>query len=317
MAGVSVATVSRVLNDSGNVRQDTVDQVNAAIEQLDYHPNFLGRTLRRLETMKILVLVPTISNQLYSRVIKGIRAVAQANGYHLMLAISDEGEEEYINMLRRKLVDGMIFLYSKMTAEEMGKLASEYPVVMACEYLRGAKAAAVSIDDYRASYDATRFLIERGNKRIGFISAGELYASSVDRQKGYRDALTANGLKLEPELIIDEGLTFNAGRRAAQRILAMKHRPDAVFAVADSTAIGLISRLTEEHIRIPDDLSVMGFDNNQISEFYIPPLTTVSQPQFEIGQRAMDLLLERIKSPCVQTEHIVLPHQLVIRKSVR
>lgn len=319
-AGVSVATVSRVLNTSENVRPETVEAVKKAIEALDYHPNFLGRTLRRLETMKILVMVPTISNQFYSRVIRGIQTVARQNGYHVMLGITEsdpDAEQEYVEMARRKLVDGVIFLYSSLSVKAINELSASCPVVFANEYIPGTDVSAVSIDNRQAGYDAAEFLIRNGHRSIAFVSAGALYGSSSERRAGYCAALADAGIGIDERLFIDEGLTFKAGKRAAERLLKASSLPDAAFAVSDSAAIGLISALEEKGVRVGKDISVMGFDNNQIAEYFMPALTTVSQPQIEIGQKAMELLIDKMHDLTGETEQIVLPHQLVIRNSVR
>ena len=319
-AGVSVATVSRVLNSYENVRPETVALVKDAIRELGYHPNFLGRTLRRQETMKILVMVPTISNQFYSRLVKGIQTAAQTMGYHTMLAITNSDpavEKEQIAIARRKLVDGVIFLYSTMEAERLSEFAAECPAVLCCELVRGARISTISIDDFRAALDGTRFLLENCCRRVAFVSAGELYDSSRLRQLGYRKALEETGVPLDEALLLDEGFTFNAGRRAARRILEMDKLPDAVFATSDSTAIGVIYALAREGVRTPEDISVMGFDDNQIAEYYLPPLTTISQPQFDIGHKAFELLLDKINNQSCLERHILLPHRLVERGSVK
>lgn len=319
-AGVSVATVSRVLNTSENVRPDTVEAVQRAIEELDYHPNFLGRTLRRLETMKILVIVPTISNQFYSRVIRGIQSVAHQNGYHVMLAITESGldsEQEYIQMAQRKLVDGIIFLHSTLEPERINELADSCPVVCANEYIPHTKLSVVSIDNVQAGYDATSFLLENGHRSIAFVSASSLYSSSALRRDGYLKAMAEWGISAEESWFLNEGLTFKAGRRAADRLLQMENLPDAVFAASDSAAIGLISALSGHGIQAGKDISIMGFDNNQIAEYYIPALTTVSQPQMEIGQKAMELLINKIQNPSCEPQRVTLPHRLEIRASVR
>ena len=319
-AGVSVATVSRVLNTSENVRPETVEAVKKAIEALDYHPNFLGRTLRRLETMKILVMVPTISNQFYSRVIRGIQTVARQNGYHVMLGITESdpnAEQEYVEMARRKLVDGVIFLYSSLSAKAINELSASCPIVFANEYIPGTDVSAVSIDNRQAGYDAAEFLIQNGHRSIAFISAGALYGSSSERRAGYCAALNDAGIGIDEKLFIDEGLTFKAGKRAAERLLACSLLPDAAFAASDSAAIGLISTLEEKGVHVGKDISVMGFDNNQIAEYFMPALTTVSQPQIEIGQKAMELLINKMRDLTGAAEQIVLPHRLVIRNSVR
>ncbi len=320
-AGVSVATVSRVLNGTDRVRSETVTAVQNAIEKLNYHPNFLGRTLRRLETMKILVVLPTISNQFYSRVIRGIQSVAMLQGYHVMLVTTEndpEAETEYIEMVRRRLLDGIIFLFSTLDSEQVASLAAECPVVVASETIPGLTGvSSVTINNRAAAYDAVRFLIENGNRRISYLSAGRLYGSSFERHQGTIDALKQAGLTMDERFLLDEGLTYKAGRRAAKRLLEMDDLPDAVFSASDAAAIGLMHTLMEEGILAGRDISVMGFDNNSIAEYYNPALTTVAQPQLEIGQKAMELLLKNIRNPESPAEQLLLPHQLVIRESVR
>lgn len=320
-AGVSVATVSRVLNGTDRVRLETVQAVQAAIEKLNYHPNFLGRTLRRLETMKILVVLPTISNQFYSRVVRGIQDVAKQNGYHVMLVTTEndtEAETEYIEMVRRRLLDGIIFLFSSLSGEQIERLAQECPVVVASETIPGLHTVStVTIDNRRAAYDATQFLIGNGCQKIAYLSAGIIYGSSAARGLGVKEAVYDAGLEISSELFLDEGLTFKAGKRAARRILDMPSLPDAVFAAADAAAIGVMHTLLEHNIVAGRDISVMGFDNNSIAEYYDPPLTTVAQPQMEIGRKAMELLLKKIEDPNSEAEQVLLPHQLVIRNSVR
>ncbi len=319
-AGVSVATVSRVLNGTDRVRLETVDAVQAAIEKLNYHPNFLGRTLRRLETMKILVVLPTISNQFYSRVIRGIQMVAMQEGYHVMLVTTEndpEAETEYIEMVRRRLLDGIIFLFSSLPAEQLSELASEYPVVVASETIPGLTGvSSVTIDNRAAAREAVQFLVDNGNREIAYLSAGSLYGSSYERQMGTLDALSEAGLTLKDDLLLDEGLTYKAGHRAAVRLLKRENLPDAVFCASDAAAIGLMHTLLDHKILAGRDISVMGFDNNSIAEYYNPSLTTVAQPQMEIGSKAMNLLLKRIREDA-HPEQLLLPHQLVIRNSVR
>lgn len=320
-AGVSVATVSRVLNGTDRVRTETVQAVQAAIEKLNYHPNFLGRTLRRLETMKILVVLPTISNQFYSRVVRGIQDVAKQNGYYVMLVTTEndtEAETEYIEMVRRRLLDGIIFLFSSLSSEQIERLSEECPVVVASETIPDLQGVStVTIDNRKAAYAATHFLIENGCKKIAYLSAGIIYGSSAMRSLGVRDSLRDAGLQILPEMFLDEGLTFKAGKRGALRLLDMPSLPDAVFAASDAAAIGVMHTFVEHGITVGQDISVMGFDNNSFAEYYNPSLTTVAQPQMEIGRKAMELLLKKIKDPDSETEQVLLPHQLVIRDSVK
>ncbi|PWL41089.1 MAG: LacI family transcriptional regulator [Clostridiales bacterium] len=302
------------------MKPKTADIVKDAIRELDYHPNFLGRTLRRLETMKILVLAPTISNQFYSRIIKGIQSVAEEEGYHIMLAVTNarrDAELEYIEMLQRKLVDGIIFLHSTLSAEELSEFAASWPMVLANEIVKDAEIPLVTIDNQKAAYEATRFLIDNGHRTVALASAGDLYYSSTLRRQGYIDALSESGIPYDPNLVTNEGFSFNAGRRSAEQMMQWSKLPDAVFAVADSVAIGMTSVFHQNGIEVGKDISIIGFDNNQIAEYYIPSITTVSQPQLDIGQKAMELLMNKLEDLSCENRHIVLPHRIEIRTSVK
>lgn len=270
--------------------------------------------------MKILVLAPTISNQFYSRIIKGIQSVAEEAGYHIMLAVTNgkqEAELQYIEMLQRKLIDGIIFLHSTLSAEELNEFAASSPMVLASEIVQGANLPLVTIDNKKAAYEATRFLIDNGHRTVALASAGDLYYSSTLRRDGYATALQDCGIPYDPGMVTNEGFSFNAGRRSAERMLQWSKLPDAVFAVADAVAIGMTSVFHQHGIEVGKDISIIGFDNNQISEYYIPSITTVSQPQLDIGQKAMELLMNKLEDLSCENQHIVLPHRIEIRTSVK
>jgi len=320
LAGVSVATVSRVLNDIDNVKPKTAKVVKKAIEELNYHPNLLGRTLRCMKTMKILVLLPTISNQFFSRVLKGIQKTAELNGYSVMFAVTNDKRDvelQYINMLKQKSYDGIIFLRSNLSAEELSELSKSWPVVLASETVKNADIPTVTIDNRRAAFDATTFLILHGHNTIGLACAGTDYYSSLLRRNGYIDALNQYGLTVNPDYISDEGFSFNAGKRSAEYFLSLETLPDAIFAVADSVAIGMTSEFNKHGIKVGEDISIIGFDNNQITEHYIPKITTVSQPQFELGQKAFELLMDKIDDISCDNRHFILPHRIEVRDSVK
>lgn len=270
--------------------------------------------------MKILVLAPTISNQFYSRIIKGIQSVAEEAGYHIMLAVTNgkrNAELEYIEMLQRKLIDGIIFLHSTLSAEELSEFAASWPMVLASEIVQGADLPMVTIDNQKAAYEATLFLIDNGHRLVALASAGDLYYSSTLRRDGYVAALRDCGIPYDPGMVTNEGFSFNAGRRSAEQMLQWSRLPDAVFAVADAVAIGMTSVFHQHGIEVGKDISIIGFDNNQISEYYIPSITTVSQPQLDIGQKAMELLINKLEDLSCENRHIVLPHRIEIRTSVK
>lgn len=318
LAGVSVATVSRVLNTPDTVRQPTRQKVMDAIEALNYQPNYLGRTLRLMETKRILVALNTLSNQFFSRVVRGIEDRAREDGYSVLLCVTRGNQDnlkEYIKMLQTREVDGMILTTREISEAEIYAMSKECPIVCACEPIRNKKIPLIAIDDEQAGYDAVRFLIKQNKKRIALFGAGKNFYSSVLREKGAKRALAQD--ELAPFYICDEGYSYRAGIRAVTRLLEEKKAlPDAIFAFSDSAAIGAINELHKRGLRVPEDVSVMGFDNTAISEMFIPTLTTVSQPQQTLGYQAMDMLIHQIKGiPC--TKRYTVKHEIIYRDSLK
>ena len=318
LAGVSVATVSRFLNTPNTVKQATREKVENAIEALSYRPNYLGRTLRLMETKRILVVLNTISNQFYSRVVRGIEERAKEDGYSVLLCVTRGNEEnlkEFIKMLETREVDGMILTSREISEADILNLSRSCPVVCACEPIQNKKIPLIAIDDEQAGYDAVRFLLKQGKEKIALFGAGKNFYSSTLREKGAKRALTESGLK--PYFISQEGFTFRAGIRSIENLLdAKKELPDAIFAFADSCAIGAMNELFKRGFSVPGDVSVMGFDNTAISEMFIPTLTTVSQPQHTIGYQAMDMLLHQIKGQ-PHTKRYTLKHEIIYRDSLK
>lgn len=319
LAGVSVATVSRVLNDAATVKEETQLAVRRAITQLNYSPNFLGRNLRQLETRRILVILDTISNQFYSRVVRGIEEKAREQDYSVTICTvrgDRKNFEEHIHMLRTKVVDGAILMCAEIAEDEIVELNKSFPIVCACEPIIGRGMTSVCIDDYRASVDATDFLIQRGNRKIAILGTPLNCHSAKARFLGYQKTLEKHQIPFDPALSLVEGFTYNAGIRGAERLLTWEKLPDAIFALSDAAAVGVIKRLSEAGVYAPKDISVMGFDNAAISEMYCPSITTVSQPQYEMGYRAMELLFQKING--VPTEEIVwMEHKIIPRDSVK
>ena len=322
LARVSVATVSRVLNAPDTVKESTRIQVNSAIEELQYSPNLLGRNLRRLETRRILVLLDSISNQFYSRVVRGIEDKAREHDFTVMICTVRDSKKHFMDhmkMLKTRTVDGAIIMCGEIAPEELVKFNQSYPLVCACEPIPNTELTSVSIDDYRAGLDATNYLIGLGKRRIAALGTPRSdndCGSAKLRFSGFCDAMAQHDLPIEPALIFDEGYTYNSGRRSIKRLLVQKSLPDAIFSFSDAGAIGAVRELGEHGIRVPDDISVMGFDNTAISEMYQPSITTVSQPQYEIGSKAMELLLNKINgSP--QEASVYLEHRIICRESVK
>ncbi|WP_303526911.1 LacI family DNA-binding transcriptional regulator [Caloramator sp. CAR-1] len=318
-AKVSVATVSRVLNNNGYVSEEKRMSVKMAIEKLNYRPNLLGRNLRKSESRIILALLPSISNPFYSKILKGIEDVAIKNEYNILLCSTDsdrERERIYLNLINQKLADGIISMNPIQDKDFFLELSKNYPIIQCSEYNSNIKIPYVSIDNFRAAYDATHYLISLGCKKIALINSNEKYLYARLRKEGYLQALRDNNITIKDDLIICAGIGFQNGYDAVKRILS-KEKVDGIFAVADILALGAIKGVKELGYSIPSDISIIGFDDIEISTMVTPTLTTIAQPMYELGQQAAKLIIKRIKDPNFIPENILLKHQLVIRESTK
>ncbi|AKM19333.1 HTH-type transcriptional repressor CytR [Geobacillus sp. 12AMOR1] len=317
-ANVSTATVSRVLRNTGNVTEETRQRVLEAIEALNYQPNVLGRYLRRMETETVLVVVPDITNPFFSKVLRGIEAVALKHGYQVLLGDTQNDvrlEEQYLNLLPQRQVDGMIFLTARIRKELMEEMARQFPIVLACEYLEGADIPTVSIDNISSARKATEHLIRLGHCRIAHLSGPMNIILSRDRLRGYQQALAQHELEADAALVQEGDFTYESGYNLTLKLLALEKPPTAIFAANDEMAIGAIKAVRHRGGRVPDDVAVVGFDDIQMASIFEPSLTTIAQPMFEIGQKAMELLLALIEGTSARRRQLVLPDRLVIRDS--
>lgn len=325
LAKVSVATVSRVINDDPVVKSSTRVQVLDAISKLNYTPNLLGRNLRQVRTNKILVLIPSISNQFYSKIISAMERTAKSNGYRVLVCMTHNDpstEREYIDMLTARVADGIIFLSSGLSGKEMNSLAAAYPIVQCCEYIDGSDTDTVIIDNEQAAYDAVAYLLDKGHRSVAFFGSVTKYTSGILRERGYRRALadrTHGGADAGPdgEYIFLDDYSYPGGQRMTAEYLKRKDRPDAIFCISDSIAIGCIRELTDRGIGVPGDIAVIGFDDTSVAKVYCPAISTVAQPQEDTGILAMELLLDRIRKTKSSPRTRVLPHRLVLRETTK
>lgn len=317
-AGVSVATVSRVLNGDAKVRPDTREHVLAVIRRSGYAPNAMGRDLRRNSTRRILVLLPEISHGFFSGVVRGLDHVARERGYQLMVSIthsSAELERGYVQMLHTRGADGMILLTSRQTAQELDSLAARYPVVLCSERAENAKVPFVGIDNLRAARDVTSWLLGAGHSKVALLGVDGRYYSSLLREQGYRQALASHGLAVRQEYIMPGDFTFRSGLRGCQRLLRLPDPPTAVFALSDVMAAGALRALHECGRKAGEDVAVFGFDDTALSRMVTPQISTVSQQKNRMGRAAMALLFDRMKDPRGEIQDVYLDYRLILRES--
>ncbi len=327
-AGVSTATVSRVLNGSKPVSPATRERVRAVIDALGFRASPFGRALSTGRSGLLMVLVPTITNPYYAEIVRGAAARARGLGY-TVVQVDLEGiaapDDDSPQSLAGMPADGVINLVPLAGRPNWLDTAHHRPWVNCSEFLADDDVPYVSIDHARAATEAVQYLINRGHKRIALVNSDERFLYAQQRRLGYEAALSrargANGtarsrarVGIDPALIVTTGEnTYAAGAQAAATLLTLPDPPTAVFAVSDTLAIGVIKGLRRAGRRVPDDVAVVGFDDLPIAEVFEPGLTTVAQPMQELGAAAVDMLLARLAGEHPKPR--VLPHRLVLRES--
>lgn len=316
-AGVSVATVSRVVNEKGPVREDTRRRIRGVVERLRYAPHGAARSLITRKTHTLGVLLPDLFGEFFSELIRGIDRAARRRGYHLLVSGSHGDRTETQTMLRaiRGRVDGLIALSPDLDARAFEEnLPAGFPVVLLNGDVSKSRCDSIRVDNYGGALAMMRHLIRLGHRRVAFVTGPAGNHDAAERLRGYRDAL---GRQAGPRALEFPGdFREEAGYRAAPRILGARPRPTAVFAANDAMAIGLLCAFRERHVRVPEDMALAGFDDIPIARFITPSLTTVRFPIAELGSFATARLLHSLNGggePRRREE--VLPTTLVVRSS--
>jgi LacI family transcriptional regulator len=300
-AGVSIATVSRVLNDKGPVAVETRQRILAAIEQLRYVPHGAARSLITNQTDTIGVLLPDLYGEFFSEVIRGIDLAARRSGFHVLISgfHSDRAEIEAVLRALRGRVDGLIVLSPDVDAQSLRRnLPETLPVVLLNTPVDGdgADFDAINLDNHGGAFAMVRHLAGLGHRRIAFLRGPEENADARERLRGYRDALLSLEIAGEEALELGGDFSEESGYRAGQRLLALQPRPAAVFAANDSMAIGCLFALREAGAQVPGDIALAGFDDIPIARYITPSLSSVHVPIAELGTRAMERLLHAVDS---------------------
>ena len=320
---ISTSTVSRALNNHPDIRPETKDQVKKLAKRLNYSPNPIARSLKTKRTNVIGVIVPEIKHDFFASAISGIEDVAYHSGYIILVCQSNESlEREIINTsaLINQRVAGLIVSISQNTknGNHFKELIDRgIPLVFFDRACNDVSTNKVIIDDAKSAFKAVTHLIERGNKRIAHFSGPRTLEICKQRLKGYKDALKQANLPLLNELIRFGDLHEDNGYESMDALLKENIIPDAIFAVNDPVAIGAFQRIKEAGLKIPDDISIVGFSNNKITSLVDPPLTTVNQPSFDMGKKAAEILVEMIENDKSnnQKNTIVLDAELIVRSS--
>jgi LacI family purine nucleotide synthesis repressor len=322
LAGVSTTTVSHVINKTRFVAEATQVKVNEAVIQLKYSPSAVARSLKCNSTRTIGMLVTQSTNPFFSEVIDGVESYCYRQGYTLVLCNTGgiyEKQRDYIRMLAEKRVDGILVMCSDLTEELLGMLDSysEIPKVIMDWGPESSQADKIIDNSEEGGYLATKYLIQHGHKAIGCLSGHFNKAACKERISGFRRAMSEANLDVKEDWILEGNFECDTAVIAADTILAMDDKPSAIFCFNDTMALGLMSRLQQRGIKIPDEMSVIGYDNIEISEYFSPPLTTIHQPKRRVGKNAFEILLQRIKNKEHERRVFEMHPEIVERCSVK
>ena len=325
MAGVSIATVSRCINDPARVKEKTRIKVQDAILKTGYAPNSIAQSFRRGRTNLVMVVLPSVGDPFFTEVLNGIRAVVGAQGYSLIMSETQFNTltaDEVGAMLVSRQADGVILLASIFPfGNEVLARASQrsQPIVIGCETISAVLSdfPSVHIDNVRAAQEATEYLLSQGHERVAFVTGRADSLLTKDREFGYRSAMRKAGLVIEDGWVVEGGLTIDGAVRATRQLLNLSRRPTAIFCANDEMAMGCLQETRSEGLQVPRDISVMGFDDIRYAATLNPPLTTIAQPAEEIGERVAYRMLKAIKEGRSEgDEPEIVPHELIVRDSV-
>lgn len=320
-AGVSIATVSRVINKVNVVAESTQIKVNEAIERLGYSPNIVAQSLKTQRSRSIGILIPDISSQVYPEIVRGAEDVAQMYDYSIILCNSDfdsEKEKKYLKVMKEKMVDGLLYMSSSLDPETLDYIKSLNLKTILVETRDDEKALpSVTIDNKKGAYEAVKYLIEKGNKKIAYIGLKKEKRNALaKRYDGYVQALKEAGMEIDENIHYYGDTKPQTGYKGINAILS-KTKVDAVFCATDDIAMGVINGIRDNGLRCPEDIDVMGFNDVAEAAIFYPKISTVSQPLYDMGSVSMRMLVKILKNEPLDQTNYVLPHQLIERDSVK
>ncbi|MCR2804227.1 LacI family DNA-binding transcriptional regulator [Paenibacillus soyae] len=324
-ANVSVATVSRVLNNTAPVKDSTRSKIMRLIDEYQFQPNALARGLSKKETGTIGVILPDVTNPFFPEVFSGIERMARDMGYTFFLCdtIGDyERESQYLNILREKQVDGIIFLGGRINlskckpelVDEVVETANRIPLVLVNGDLPGTSLYRVITNESKGAEIATQYLIDSGHRDIAFIAGNDNMTTTAQKVRAFKRIMKRNGLHVSGERVLYGDFSMASGERLMNRILSNEDRPTAVFCVNDFTAVGALKAAMKAGIGVPDDISIIGFDDIPLASAIYPELTTVKQQMDILGATAVQVLHKLIMKENVKKLTVIEP-ELVVRES--
>lgn len=320
--GISPSTVSRGLKDHPHIRKETIKKIKSTAHEMGYQRNKFASNLRQKHTNTIGVIVPKLNSYFMATVIAGMEKITNQHGYGLIISQSQEsGKQEIscVNTLFNSRVDGLLvsLAFDTKNMDHFNVLLNKnIPIVFFDRVSSCSGCMSVVIDNYMAGYEATNHLIEQGCRRIVHLGGNLLRNVYSDRLRGYKQALEDNGIPFDQKMLIISDLNVQSGLETSSKILGMKSRPDGIFTANDTSAVAVIIALEEAGVKIPEEIAVVGFNNEPISKIIKPNLTTVDYPAMEVGEIAATSLINKLKSSQIANlSTIVLKHKLIIRQS--
>lgn len=316
-AGVSTATVSRVLSNGDHVRAEVRERVMKAVEQLAYRPNLLARSLRAQQSNTIGLIVSDIRNPFFTSISRAVEDMAYEQGYSLVLCNTDENPEKetiYLNLMHDENVAGVIFSPTRQTAARFSTLEIAFPTVVVDRSVGDAEVDSVLLDNVDSAYRLTTHLIEQGYQHIAAL-CGEMSTTGREREAGYEKALREHNLVPQHDMIKFVQPRSEAGYATTLKLLDAAVRPDALLTTNSVLASGALQAIRERGLTIPDDIALVTFDETTWASLVQPAITLIDQPTYEIGKTATELLLQRIADPARPTRKVILKGQLLERGS--
>jgi LacI family transcriptional regulator len=316
-ADVSISTVSRVINNTAPVAKKTREKVLKIIEELRYRPNLFAQGLAGGQSHTIGVLTQLIGSPFYDVLLRGILRGIEGTNYSTLFADGSwdaDKDRIALTMFLQRQVDGLILLDGHVASEDLLEIAKDIPLIVIGRNIPGLEDQCIPFDDFEAAYKATKFLIDSGHQLIAHITGLISHKDAVQRREGYLKALADAGITPDPDLIIEGDFTEPSGMMATEMLLMQGQIFSAIFAANDQMALGARLALHRRGLRVPEDVSIVGFDDQAPSSYMIPPLTTMQRSPLEIGEKAAKALLNLI-----QNEPMELPKhesKLVVRESV-
>jgi LacI family transcriptional regulator/LacI family repressor for deo operon, udp, cdd, tsx, nupC, and nupG len=322
-AGVSIATASRVINNSENVRPNTKAKVQQAIEDLNFHPNRVAQRLRSTQRKSKLIglVLPDIQNPFYVDVIRGVEEFAYKNNFAVMIGNfgQDEKKEKlYLEILQSEEVDGFIVAPSHGKDENIANLIDKgYSVVCIDRGLTNVDVDLVKVDNIKGAFEAIEYLIKLGHTKIAHITGHPQIPTTLERIEGYEEAMRKYDISIDKKLIMNSNSDYESGSELMKKLLELPKPPTAVFTANNLLTLGALQTIHNKGLKIPDDISIIGFDDMYWSLSLNPPLTAIKQSGCDIGKRAAEILLQRINDPQRSNMSVILNTELKIRKSCK